>query len=155
MTIHSEPVELDHREPDEEMILDEGLDPRIIGLDSLASPAEELEAFLVNPSEPTQELKVGIDLVVACHALKVDPKVRPKIQKRRPLSAERYGALKEEVEKLLTNGFIREAVYPQWVSNPSASKKEQQEMEGIRALRIAFHYHASTNWLTRPPTTRC
>ncbi|KAL2487044.1 Uncharacterized protein Adt_31800 [Abeliophyllum distichum] len=114
MTIHSEPMNLDHREPDKEMILDEGLDPRIIGSDSFASPAEELEAFLVNPSEPTQELKVGekfegkikdelknflreninifawkhsdmvwIDLAVACHALKVDPKVHPKIQKRR------------------------------------------------------------------------
>ncbi|KAL2541450.1 Uncharacterized protein Adt_02428 [Abeliophyllum distichum] len=51
MTIHSEPMDLDHREPDEKMILDEGLDPRIIGSDSLASPVEELEAFPVNSSE--------------------------------------------------------------------------------------------------------
>ncbi|KAL2497865.1 Uncharacterized protein Adt_23415 [Abeliophyllum distichum] len=59
MTIHSKPIDLDCRESDEEMILDEGLDPRIIGSDLLASPTEELEAFPVNPSEPTQELKVG------------------------------------------------------------------------------------------------
>ncbi|KAL2462160.1 Uncharacterized protein Adt_45580 [Abeliophyllum distichum] len=59
MTIHSEPMYLDYREPDEEIILDEGLDPRIIGSDSLTSPIEELEAFPVNPLEPTQELKVG------------------------------------------------------------------------------------------------
>ncbi|KAL2526490.1 Uncharacterized protein Adt_11544 [Abeliophyllum distichum] len=52
MTIRSEPIDVDHKE------LDEGLDPQIIGLDSLTSPVEELEAFLVNPSEPTQELKV-------------------------------------------------------------------------------------------------
>ncbi|KAL2498252.1 Ribonuclease H [Abeliophyllum distichum] len=51
--------DLDRKELDEEMILDEGLDPRIIGSNLLASLAEELEAFLVNPSEPTQELKVG------------------------------------------------------------------------------------------------
>ncbi|KAL2479834.1 Uncharacterized protein Adt_32800 [Abeliophyllum distichum] len=144
MTIHSEPIDVDHNELDEEMILDEGLDLRIIGSDSLASPAEELEASSVNPLEPTQELKVeeklegkmkdelkrflrenidifawkhsdmvGIDPSVACHALKVDPKMRPKIQKRRHLSTERYGTLKEEVDKMLANGFIREAVYPQ------------------------------------------
>ncbi|KAL2475614.1 Uncharacterized protein Adt_36350 [Abeliophyllum distichum] len=59
MTIHSEPMDVDRKELDEDMILDEGLDPRIIGSDSLASPVEELEAFSVNPSEPTQELKVG------------------------------------------------------------------------------------------------
>ncbi|KAL2486945.1 hypothetical protein Adt_31701 [Abeliophyllum distichum] len=53
MTIHSEPMDLDHIEPDEEMILDEGLDLQIIGSDSLVSPAEELKAFPVNPSEPT------------------------------------------------------------------------------------------------------
>ncbi|KAL2526548.1 Ribonuclease H [Abeliophyllum distichum] len=59
MTIHSEPMDLDRKEPDEEMILDEGLDLQIIGSDSFASPAEELEVFLMNTSEPTQELKVG------------------------------------------------------------------------------------------------
>ncbi|KAL2518355.1 Uncharacterized protein Adt_14602 [Abeliophyllum distichum] len=58
MIIHSEPMDVDHKELDEKMILDVGLDLRIIGSDSLAFPAEELEAFPVNPSEPTQELKV-------------------------------------------------------------------------------------------------
>ncbi|KAL2474453.1 Uncharacterized protein Adt_35189 [Abeliophyllum distichum] len=59
MTIHSEPMDIDHKDIDEEMVLEEGLDLRIIGSNSLASPAEELEAFPVNFSEPTQELKVG------------------------------------------------------------------------------------------------
>ncbi|KAL2465881.1 Uncharacterized protein Adt_41732 [Abeliophyllum distichum] len=53
MTIHSEQMDVDYKEMDKEMILDEGLDPRIIGLDSLASPVEELEAFPVNSSEPS------------------------------------------------------------------------------------------------------
>ncbi|KAL2480712.1 Uncharacterized protein Adt_33678 [Abeliophyllum distichum] len=48
MTIHSEPMDVDYKELDEEMVLDEGLDPQIIGSDSLASLAEELEAFPVN-----------------------------------------------------------------------------------------------------------
>ncbi|KAL2479828.1 Uncharacterized protein Adt_32794 [Abeliophyllum distichum] len=54
MTIHSEPMDVDHKEMDEEMILDKGLDLKSIGSDSLASPIEELEAFPVNHSEPTQ-----------------------------------------------------------------------------------------------------
>ncbi|KAL2532394.1 hypothetical protein Adt_05745 [Abeliophyllum distichum] len=57
MTIHSEPMNLDHKEPDEKMILDEDIDLRIICSNSLTSQAEELKAFLVNPSEPTEELK--------------------------------------------------------------------------------------------------
>ncbi|KAL2464946.1 Uncharacterized protein Adt_40797 [Abeliophyllum distichum] len=59
ITIHSEPMNVDHKEIDEEMILDEGLDPWIISSNSLASPADELEAFPVNPSELTQKLQVG------------------------------------------------------------------------------------------------
>ncbi|KAL2491607.1 Uncharacterized protein Adt_27235 [Abeliophyllum distichum] len=58
MAIHSEPMDVDHKELDDEIILDEGLDPRIIGPDSLASQTEGLEEFSVNSSEPIQELKV-------------------------------------------------------------------------------------------------
>ncbi|XP_024018099.1 uncharacterized protein K02A2.6-like [Morus notabilis] len=34
------------------------------------------------------------------------------------MNPERYEALKEEVDKLVNNGFIREVHYPRWVSNP-------------------------------------
>ena len=37
---------------------------------------------------------------------------------------ERYVALKEEVDKLMTNKFIREARYPTWVANPVLVKKK-------------------------------
>ncbi|KAL2474801.1 Uncharacterized protein Adt_35537 [Abeliophyllum distichum] len=59
MTIHSEPIDFDPEKIIEEMILDEGVDPRIIGSDSLASPAEELEAFPLNPLDLTQMFQVG------------------------------------------------------------------------------------------------
>ncbi|KAL2491325.1 Uncharacterized protein Adt_26953 [Abeliophyllum distichum] len=49
---------------DEEMILDEDLDPWIIGLDYLASSTEELETFPVNLSDPTQMLQVRLKLDV-------------------------------------------------------------------------------------------
>ncbi|KAL2474709.1 Uncharacterized protein Adt_35445 [Abeliophyllum distichum] len=87
MTIRTESMDIDPEKVKEEMILDEELDLRIIG------------------SETSN--MVGKDPSMACHALKVDPKVRPKIQKRRPLSTERYNALKEKVDKLLANEFIR------------------------------------------------
>ncbi|KAL2505888.1 Ribonuclease H [Abeliophyllum distichum] len=124
MTIHSEPMDINHKEMDKEMILDEGLDHRIIGSNSLASPAKELEAFPVNPLEPTQELKVGeklegmmkeelkqflwenTDIFAWKHSdmVGIDPYVA-------------CHALKEEVDKQLANGFIRKVVYPQWVSD--------------------------------------
>ncbi|KAL2475227.1 reverse transcriptase [Abeliophyllum distichum] len=125
MTIQNKPMDINPEKVEEEMILDEGLDLWIIGPDFLASPTEELEAFPINPSDPTQMLQVGkkldegikkelkqflqkntyvftwkhndmvgIEPSIACHPLKVNPKVHPKIHKRKPLSTERYGALK-------------------------------------------------------------
>ena len=48
-------------------------------------------------------------------------------QKRRPMTAERYAALKEEVDKLLANKFIREARYPTWVANLILVKKKNEK----------------------------
>ena len=53
-----------------------------------------------------------------CHRLNVDPRVPTRCQKRRPLDSERAQALKDEVDKLIRAGFVREAKYPVWVSNP-------------------------------------
>lgn len=38
--------------------------------------------------------------------------------KKHILGPERSVVLKEEVDKLKANGFIRDALYPEWVSNP-------------------------------------
>ncbi|KAL2504896.1 Uncharacterized protein Adt_20517 [Abeliophyllum distichum] len=43
----------DLEQADEDMMLDEGLDPRIIGPDSSASLAKELETFPANTSDPS------------------------------------------------------------------------------------------------------
>ena len=40
------------------------------------------------------------------------------------MTQERYDTLKDEVEKLLTNNFIRIAHYPSWVANPVLVKKK-------------------------------
>ncbi|KAL2526895.1 Uncharacterized protein Adt_11949 [Abeliophyllum distichum] len=59
MMVQKEPMDVDLEKVEEEIILDEDLDTQIIGPDSLASTIEELETFLVNPSDPTQMPEVG------------------------------------------------------------------------------------------------
>ncbi|KAF7824260.1 Serine/arginine-rich SC35-like splicing factor [Senna tora] len=55
---------------------------------------------------------LGIDRNVICHELPTDgrPSVR---QKKRTFEAERQRAIKEEVDRLLNAGFIREVQYPE------------------------------------------
>ena len=52
---------------------------------------------------------VGIDPNIISHVLNIDPKYPPKQQRRRPLDDERKKALKEEVDRLVKNKFIRDA----------------------------------------------
>ena len=60
----------------------------------------------------------GVDPDLMCHRLNIDPRLPAHRQKRRPLNPERAQALKDEVDRLIGAGFIREAKYPDWVSNP-------------------------------------
>ena len=41
----------------------------------------------------------------------------------RAMDAERYKALKDEVDKLLNRGFVRESFYLSWLGNPVLVKK--------------------------------
>lgn len=38
---------------------------------------------------------IGIDPKVACHALKLDPKIKPKIKRRQPIKVKRIWGIKE------------------------------------------------------------
>ena len=70
---------------------------------------------------------VGINPNVMLHRLNINPDHKPVRQKRRPITAERYATLKEEVDKLLANKFIREAYYPTWVANLVLVKKKNKK----------------------------
>jgi len=59
----------------------------------------------------------GIDLDFLCHRLTMDEKVRPVIQRRRKLNEERRLIIKEQTQKLLKAGHIREIQYPEWLAN--------------------------------------
>ncbi|KAM2536746.1 hypothetical protein TB1_022157 [Malus domestica] len=65
----------------------------------------------------------GISTDIICHRLSIDPKTKPVRQKRRSYDAERYEAMKVEVEKLEGISFVREVIYPRWVANVFLVKK--------------------------------
>ncbi|XP_022871363.1 uncharacterized protein LOC111390537 [Olea europaea var. sylvestris] len=120
--------DIDMEEAPEGHPLDE-LDPRIIHFEPNVTPKEELETFFANPEDPSQRigkalspeakeemmsfLKRNLDVFTWKH----------KDMKRRALNPERYEALKDEVDKLSHSGFIREAIYLKWISNPILVKK--------------------------------
>ncbi|KAI5345931.1 hypothetical protein L3X38_013808 [Prunus dulcis] len=65
----------------------------------------------------------GITPDVISHKLAISPAYKPVRQKRRSYDAERYEAMRTEVEKLQTIGFIREATYPVWLANSVMVRK--------------------------------
>ncbi|KAI5343814.1 hypothetical protein L3X38_011690 [Prunus dulcis] len=65
----------------------------------------------------------GIDPEVISHKLTISPAYKPVRQKRRSYDAERYEAMRTEIDKLQTIGFIREATYPVWLANSVMVRK--------------------------------
>jgi len=53
----------------------------------------------------------------------MDAKVRPVRQRRRKFNEERCLVMKEETQKLLSAGHIREIQYPEWLANVVLVKK--------------------------------
>jgi hypothetical protein len=57
-------------------------------------------------------------------SLNVDPKATPKRQHLRRFADDRREAIKKELAKLLTTGFIREVFHPEWLANPVLVRKK-------------------------------
>ncbi|PKA55935.1 RNA-directed DNA polymerase like [Apostasia shenzhenica] len=64
-----------------------------------------------------------IDRKIAEHKLSLSADVPPIRQKKRNFGCEKQRAIKEEVEKLIAAGFIREIAYPTWLANVVVVKK--------------------------------
>ncbi|XP_064947540.1 uncharacterized protein LOC103974979 [Musa acuminata AAA Group] len=79
---------------------------------------ENADVFAWSPSDMT-----GVDPEVALHHLSISSDARPIKQKLRRQAPERQIAVLEEVTRLLKAGFIKEAEYPQWLSNVVLVKK--------------------------------
>ena len=130
----------------------EDFDPREIDDEVKTGPVQDLEELSIDESSKTLKIgvklqepvraemiaflrsnldifawqhsdMVGIDPNVICHRLNIDTTKRPVRKKRRAMDPERYVALKEEVDKLLEIGFIRESFYPNWLANLVLVKK--------------------------------
>ena len=65
----------------------------------------------------------GIPTKVIQHKLNVNPEKKPMQQRRIAFALERDQAVREEVARLLTVGFIREVYYPDWLVNVVLVKK--------------------------------
>jgi len=57
----------------------------------------------------------------------MDPQVRPIRQRRRKFNEEKRQAIKEETQKLLAAGHIREIQYPEWLANVVLVKKSSRK----------------------------
>ena len=57
------------------------------------------------------------------HKLNVDSEKKPVQQRRQVFTLERNQAITDEVNKLLSAGFIREVYYPKWLANVVIVKK--------------------------------
>ena len=57
----------------------------------------------------------------------MNPKKKPVQQRQRAFAPERDQAVREEVARLLTAGFIREVYYPDWLANIVLVKKANEK----------------------------
>jgi len=80
--------------------------------------SRHLDAFVCTAADMPD-----IDPDFLCHHLTMDAKVRPVRQRRRKFNEEWCLVVKEETQKLLNAGHIREIQYPDWLANIFLVKK--------------------------------
>ncbi|KAM0904400.1 hypothetical protein ACQ4PT_018037 [Festuca glaucescens] len=68
----------------------------------------------------------GVPRELAEHKLHVDPDARPIKQSLCPVNEEHHCAIGEEVNRLLTAGFIMEVKHPKWLANPVLVLKKKK-----------------------------
>ena len=76
----------------------------------------------------------GIDAEVMCYKLHINKNFNPVKQNPRRPAPEKAKAVEEEVQKLLKAGAIREAEFPDWISNPVVVKKKNEKQ------RVCIHF---------------
>ena len=69
----------------------------------------------------------GISPKVIQHKLNIDLEKKPVQQRRRVFAPKRSQAITDEVNKLLTAGFIWEVYYPDWLANVVLVKKANEK----------------------------
>ncbi|XP_016648918.1 PREDICTED: uncharacterized protein LOC107880897 [Prunus mume] len=134
VTPQAEPVE------DLELVtLDENIPDRQVRIGTSLSQElhSDLVAFLRLNSEVfawSHNDMPSISPEIISHRLSINPAVRPVLQKRRAYDPERYEAMRAEVDKLTSIGFIKEVDYPTWLANVVMVRK------GTKGWRMCVDY---------------
>jgi hypothetical protein len=103
----------------------------MIGAEISTEDEDRLLQFLRNNQDVFAWSKsdlTGVHRLVIEHALNTDPRVKPKLQRQRPMSADRVKSAEAEVQKLLDVRIIREVQYPVWVANVVMVPKKNGNM---------------------------
>ncbi|GFZ14654.1 hypothetical protein Acr_24g0008440 [Actinidia rufa] len=92
---------------------------------------DELRSALVNFLKENSDIFAwsqgdvpGIDPEIAVHKLFIDPKYSPVRQKRRKFAPKRLTVIEDEVNKLIRANVVREAHYPDWLTNVVVAPKK-------------------------------
>lgn len=128
MSIEDQRSVVEPMEKLEEVTLDYNHPKRVIHVGTYAvdTTQQELVIFLTSNIDMfawSHEEMPGIDPRIMVHRLNMSPSFSTVHQKRRVFALERNEAIAEEVQKLLAAGFIKEAYYPNWLSNVVIVKK--------------------------------
>jgi hypothetical protein len=103
----------------------------MIGAEISTEDEDRLLQFLHNNHDVFAWSKsdlTGVHRSVIEHALNTDPRVKPKLQRQRPMLADRVRYAEAEVQKLLDTRIIREVQYPVWVANVVMVPKKNGNM---------------------------
>ena len=68
----------------------------------------------------------GVPRELVEHKLKVYPQARPISQKLRCFTSDKREAIRVELAHLVSAGFIREVLHPEWLANPVVVLKKNK-----------------------------
>ncbi|XP_068504586.1 uncharacterized protein [Phaseolus vulgaris] len=122
------PIQDNNRDQQATNVVDRNIGGKTFKLGRLLSQEEQeavaevisrhLDAFAWSASDMPD-----IDPDFLCHHLSMDATVRPVRQRRRKFNEKRQLVVREETQKLLRAGHIREIQYPEWLANVVLVKK--------------------------------
>ena len=91
----------------------------------------------------------GIDPEIICHMFSIKADAKSIKQKPMRMNEERSHAIRDEVDRLLQAGFIRETFYPDWLSNLVFVKKKMASEEYASTLPISTRLARRTTTSSR------
>ena len=71
---------------------------------------------------------LGLDPNLVAHALNVEPGAKPVVQPMRTFHPDVKAQIIQEIQKLLTAGFIKPIMHPKWLSNIVLVKKKNGQI---------------------------